>query len=106
MAVNEALGFLSGVKIVGTDYRLAPYEMAVRADNISAYSGKCRSPRPGGSITLSVTDRGQEQSGDLEMINPHTYGRRHKSGVRHMKRYENQGIYSLGDKPIGRPKVG
>jgi hypothetical protein len=36
MAVNEALGFLSGVKIVGTDYRLAPYEMAVRADNISA----------------------------------------------------------------------
>lgn len=36
MAVNEALGFLSGVKIVGTDYRLAPYEMAVRADNICA----------------------------------------------------------------------
>ena len=106
MAVNEALGFLSGVKIVGTDYRLAPYEMAVRADNICAIFWQVPFPQTSGSITLSVTDRGQEQSGDLEMINPHTYGRRHKSGVRHTKRYEDQGIYSLGDKPIGRPKSG
>ena len=44
MAVNEALGFLSGVKIVGADYRLAPYEMAVRADKVCAIFGQAPLP--------------------------------------------------------------